>query len=358
MGGRIKTVSKLRKGGRKMKRLTSALMITMVLSLAFGSGMPTGAQASSSNPDAIAVGTAGVGGVFYVLSVSLADIISKHTKMSASAQPVGGSDANMRAIKMGKVHIAMANTFSSGNAYFGVKQFGKEGRLPVRLMALGQPSLRQLIARADAGIKAVPDLRGKRWVAKRKALAEVEMVADAMLRVYGVDKSEVKYVATARTKGALDALSSNTVDAGVLPGGVPAGFLMKLFERTDMMYVEIPRDKMEVIVKELGPAFHIGVIPKGTYKGHNKDALAPSLSASLVASKDLSTKTVYEIVKAFFDNYSDFKLSHKAARFWTVDNTLKKFHIPFHDGAIKYFKQKGVWTAGAEKKQQELLSAR
>ena len=341
-----------------MKRLTSVLMITMVLSFALGSGIPTAAQASSAKPDAIAVGTAGVGGVFYVLSVSLADIISKHTQMSASAQPVGGSDANMRAIKMGNVHIAMANTFSSGNAYFGVRQFAKEGKLPVRLLALGQPSLRQLIARADSGIKTVPDLRGKRWVAKRKALAEVELVANAMLKVYGVDKSEVKYVATARTKGALDALSSNTVDAGVLPGGVPAGFLMKLFERTNMMYVDIPRDKMKVIVKKLGPAFHIGVIPKGTYKGHSKDALAPSLSASLVAAEYLSTETAYEIIKAFFDHYNDFKLSHKAARFWTVDNTLAKFHIPFHDGAIKYFKEKGVWTAEFEKKQQELLSVR
>ena len=341
-----------------MKKLTCFWMVTMILGLAFGGGIPATARASSSSPDAIAVGTAGVGGVFYVLSVSLADIISKHTKMSASAQPVGGSDANMRAIKMGNVHIAMANTFSSGNAYFGTRQFAKEGKLPVRLLALGQPSLRQLIARADAGIKSVPDLKGKRWVAKRKALAEVELVADAMLKVYGVDKSQVKYVATARTKGALDALSSNTVDAGVLPGGVPAGFLMKLFERTDMMYVDIPRDKMKAIVKEVGPAFHIGVIPKGTYKGHNKDALAPSLSASLVAAENLSTATAYEIIKAFFDHYDDFKLSHKAARFWTVENSLEKFHIPFHDGAIKYFKEKGVWTGEAEKKQQELLSAR
>ena len=133
---------------------------------------------------------------------------------------------------------------------------------------------------------------------------------------------------------------------------------MKLFERTKMMYVDIPRDKMETIVKELGPAFHIGVIPKGTYTGHTKDALAPALSASLVVAENLSTETVYVIVKALFDHYNDFKLSHKTARYWTVKNALEKFHIPFHDGAIKYFKEKGAWTAQTEKKQQELLSAR
>lgn len=341
-----------------MKKPTSMLVASFIITLALVGGATKPSPASSISPKAIAVGCAGVGGVFYVLSVSIADIISKHTAMSATAQPVGGSDANMRAIKMGKVHIAMANTFSSGNAYYGVQQFAKEGKFPIRLMALGQPSLRQLIARAGAGIKTIPDLKGKRLIAKRKALAELELVADAMLRVYGIDKKELKYIATARTKGALDALSSKTVDAAVVPGGVPAGFLMKLFERTDMIYVDIPEDKMKAIVEDLGPAFHIEVVPKGTYKGHDKDAIAPSLSASLVGAESLSTETVYEITKAFFGHFDDFKLAHKAARFWTIENSLEKFHIPFHPGAIKYFKEKGVWSSEQEKRQKELISGR
>jgi TRAP transporter TAXI family solute receptor len=341
----------------KMKKISKAFMISLIITVLVTAGsIQTTSQAASELPDTLAVGTAGVGGVFYVLSVSMADIVSKHTKMSASAQPVGGSDANMRAIKMGKVQIAMANTFSSGNAFYGVRQFEKEGRLPVRLMLLGQPSLRQLIARKNAGVNTVTDLKGKRLVAKRKALAEIELVADAMLKVYGVDKSQVKYIATARTKGALDALSSKTVEAAVVPGGVPAGFLLKLFEKTDMMYVDIPEDKMKAIVKELGPAFHIETVPKGTYKGHDKDAIAPSLSASLVAAESLSPEAVYEVLNALFDHYEDFKLSHKAAKHWTLKNTLAKFHIPFHSGAVKYFKEKGLWTSEHEKKQQELLS--
>jgi TRAP transporter TAXI family solute receptor len=324
----------------KMKKISKASMISLLITVMVTLGsIHTNSQAASELPDTIAVGTAGVGGVFYVLSVSMADIVSKHTKMSASAQPVGGSDANMRAIKMGKVQIAMANTFSSGNAFNGVRQFEKEGRLPVRLMLLGQPSLRQLIARKGAGVNTVSDLKGKRLVAKRKALAEIELVANAMLKVYGVDKSQVKFIATARTKGALDALSSKTVEA-----------------KTDMMYVDIPEDKMKAIVKELGPAFHIETVPKGTYKGHDKDALAPSLSASLVAAESLSSEAVYEILKALFDHYEDFKLSHKAAKRWTLKNTLAKFHIPFHPGAVKYFKDKGLWTSEHEKKQQALLS--
>ena len=67
------------------------------------------------------------------------------------------------------------------------------------LMALGQPSLRQMVARVDSGVKTVPDLKGKKLVAKRKALAELELVSDAMLKVYGMSSKDVKYIATART---------------------------------------------------------------------------------------------------------------------------------------------------------------
>ena len=109
-----------------MKKRIIVIVFSFIFTLTLIGGASKTTQASSDLPDAIAVGTAGVGGVFYVLCVSLADIISRHTKMGASAQPVGGSDANMRAIKMGKVHVAMANTFSSGNAFRGKIQFAKE----------------------------------------------------------------------------------------------------------------------------------------------------------------------------------------------------------------------------------------
>jgi TRAP transporter TAXI family solute receptor len=341
-----------------MKKMAKALAVTLIVGMAFIGFNPAYSQAAPASPEAIAIGTAGVGGVFYVLSVSVADMVSKHTRMSATAQPVGGSDANVRAIKMGKVHVAMVNTFSSINGYRGTKQFAKDGKQPILLMALGQPSLRQMVARVDSGVKTIPDLKGKKLVAKRKALAEIELVSDAMLKVYGMSSKDVKYIATARTDATIDALISKTVDAAVMPAGVPAGFMMKLFERADMRYMDIPENKMKEILDELGPAFHLERIPKGTYKGHDKDAYAPALSASLVAADNLSGEAVYDIMKAVYGHFDDFKLSHKAARYWTIENSLAKFAIPFHPGAIKYFKEIKAWKPEHEKKQQALMSGK
>ena len=341
-----------------MKKPTSMLVASFIITLAILGGATKPSLASPALPRAVALGTSSIGGTFYVISVGMADIISKHTAMSATAESVGGSDANMRAIKAGKVHLAMANTFSSGNAFRGVRQFAAEGKIPINLLALGQPSLRQMVVRIASGIRTVPDLRGKKLVAKRRALAELELVADAMLKAYGISKNEVTYIATAKTPEAIDALITGTVDAAIIPGGVPAATLMKLFERIGARFVDIPAEKLEAILDELGPDFHSEVVRAGTYRGQDKDALAPSLNASLVVAEDFSEEGVYQITKALFGHYGDLKLVHKAARHWTVENSLKNFHIPFHPGAVKYFKELGAWTSRHDKRQQDYIRRR
>jgi len=329
-----------------------------LIAFVLGGVFPKPSPAAPALPEAVALGTSSIGSAFYVIAVGMADIISKHTKMSATAEAVGGSDANMRAIKMGKVHLAMSNTFSSGNAFGGVKQFAADGKIPISLLALGQPSLRQTVARVASGITAIPDLRGKRLVAKRRALAEIELVSDAMLKVYGINKKEVTYIATAKTKEAIDALITGTVDAAVIPGGVPSATLMKLCDRIKARFVDIPADKLEAILDELGPAFHREVIRAGTYRGQDRDAAFPSLSASLVIAEDFPEEGAYQIAKALCGHYEDLKLVHKAARHWTVKNSLDNFNIPFHSGALRYFKEIGAWTSQHEKRQQELIGKR
>lgn len=341
-----------------MKKNSRVFILMVWLSaFVFLAGATVPSVAAADLPKAVAIGTSSIGSTFYVIAVGMANTLSKEAGINATAEAVGGSDANMRAIKMGKIQLAIANSFSSSNAFYGKGTFAAEGRIPIRLIAVGQPSLRQLVARVKSGIKTVYDLKGKRLVAKRKALAEIELVADAILKVYGINKEDVKYIATASTKGATEALISGTADAAIIPGGIPSPTLMKLFEKIDARYVYISNDKLESILKELGPSFHREVIPAGTYNGQHKSALAPALSATLVVKDDFSEDAVYKITRALFES-DDFKLVHKAARYWTVQNSLKKFNIPFHAGAIKYFKEIGVWTSEYEKRQQELMSVR
>ena len=306
-------------------------------------------------PKAVTVGTSSIGSAVYVVAAGATDLISKHTPMSATVESVGGSDANARALNAGKVDMAFLNSFAAGNAFRGVMQFAEEGKIPLRLLAQGYDSCRGLVATLGSEIKSGADLKGKKLIAKRKALRELELVSDAILKAYGIDKADVTYIETAKTPETVDALRTGTVDAAIIPTGIPGGHVMELSETVGVTLVSFPEDKMEVILKELGPAFTPAVTPAGTYKGQDKDVYWPSLVMTFATTEGFSEEAAYQVVKAVMGQYDEFKLVHRNAAEFTPERSLAHFGVPFHPGAIRYYKEIGAWTPKAEQAQQSLL---
>lgn len=72
--------------------------------------------------------------------------------------------------------------------------------------------------------------------------------------------------------------------------------------------------------------------------------------------KDFPEEGVYRILKALMGHFDEFKLIHPTAKDWTPQNTLNQFCIPFHPGAIRYFKEIGAWKAEHDKRQEAMLA--
>jgi len=312
-------------------------------------------EQQAAKPQALALGTSSVGGAYYAISVGMGEIISKKTGIGVTAEAVGGSDANVRALKDKKVDFAMLNAGSVADGLAGKGTFEKDGKIPLRVLAQGQESLRQIVVRNASGIKSVADMKGKKVIARRQSLQELEQVANALFKVYGVPKDSVNILETAETNEAIEALKLGTADAAVIPAGVPASFLTELAQSTDVTFLEIPNDKLEAALKELGPAFHKASIPAGTYKGQDKEVFFPALSTELAAMADMSDETAYLITKTLMDNPEDLKAVHSTGKDWNIANSLKVPPAPFHPGAIKYYKEKGAWTPELDKIQETLL---
>lgn len=293
---------------------------------------------------AVSFGTSSVGSAFYTLSVVIANVITKHSGISATVEPVGGSDATARGIGAKKVEIGMLNAGSAVNAYNGEGTFAKTGKIPLALIAQGQDSLRQIVVRTESGIKSVKDLSGKKFIAKRKALPEMEQIAHALLDLYGVDKNSVTILETPETNEAIEALKVGTADAAMIPAGVPASFLLDLSQNAKVAFLSIPDDKLEALINKMGSAFHEGVIPAGTYRGQDREVKFPAMSSVLVVRADMSEDTVYQITKAIFNNQDEIKAGHSAGRDWNLKKTLQAPPLPFHPGAVRYFKEAGVWN--------------
>lgn len=320
-------------------------VIAAVLTVAVSAG----AYAQSKS---VRIGTSSTGSVFYTLAVGLTRMLDKHAKISATAEPVGGSSANIFAIAADKVEVAVTNSGAAWDGYHGNKPFKKP--VALGLIAQGQPSYRQFVVRVGSGITRPEDLAGKTIIGRRPALPEVGLITNALLKVYNINPKQVKIVSTTNTGEALKAIKAGTVDAALLPGSRGAGYLRRLAHDKQITFLQIPKAKIDAMLGLLPRSLSAAVLPAKVYENQNQPANVFALSTYLIADQRTSPDLVYAVTKTLFENLKEFHALHRAARQWTLKRTLRDPKVPFHRGAIRYFKEKGVWTAAHDKLQAEL----
>lgn len=303
--------------------------------------------------ESIRIGTSSTGSVYYTLAVAMSKMLKDHANLGATVEPVGGSTPNVHALHTNRVDVAITNAMASYDGYHAKGRFKQP--VDLGLLIVGNPSLRQLVIRKGSGITKVEDLKGRTFIGRRPALPEIQMVTEALFKVYNLDPKSIRVIPTAETNEAMDALASNTVDAGIIPGSAGAGYFQKAAREGKIEFFSIPEDKMKAMLKMLPPAFDLETVPANTYPGQTNPYFAFDLSTTFVASsKHLSEEAGYKIVKALFDNFAQFSTYHSAAKEWTIERTLKLAKIPFHPGAVRYFREKGAWNSELEKRQAAL----
>ncbi len=77
----------------------------------------------------------------------------------------------------------------------------------------------------------------------------------------------------------------------------------------------------------------------------------------LVGAGKMSDETAYQIVKCLWENDKELGTIHVRLKDWTKDRFVStKATVPYHTGAIKFYKEMGVWTAEMAKLQESLLA--
>jgi len=308
---------------------------------------------------AVSLGTSSVGARFHILAVGMGDVVSRNSKLNVTVEPIGGSDANVRSIKAKRIDMGLINSVAGTHGFRGTGPFKKDGKTPLRLILQGGVATRALVARADRGIQTPADLRGKKVQGRRRALADLEVVLKEILKVYGIPESDVTIHAHSNTNEQLEALKLGTADAVLMPYGSPKSSsppVRRLAESLDLVVVGLDRSKITIMLENPELAgFFPTTIMKNSIKGLDKDVASLGLGEYLVGRSDLSEDTVYQFTKTFFTNVKAFHAVHASARDYTVDNSLEDPAIPYHPGAIRYYKEINRWTPDLERLQAKLL---
>jgi TRAP transporter TAXI family solute receptor len=332
------------KGGKEtMKRMKTKVRFGFITVLLLVCGLVvSNGTAVAADVTRLAIGGASSGGTGYIVTSGVAKLIDQYVPNTyATVEATGGSVENARLVESGRCQFAIMMSNVAKYAYEAQKPFKKTHK-NLRLMLIGQPSLLHFVVRADSGINSIADLRGKRVGVGAPGSSSAAFMVPAVLEAYGLSYDDInEHLIGMKETGA--ALADRSIVCGVFYTGVPSSTISELATTRAMKLLPVSDEIAKKILSK-SPYFAVEPIPKGTYRRQTQDVLAVGNATSFAANVNLPEQVVYNIVKVLDEHMDEWKKVHPGARFYTPERTVVfgERAIPYHPGAKKYFKEKGI----------------
>ncbi len=292
----------------------------------------------------LSIGTGGTGGVYYPLGGGIAAVLSKYVSgMQATAEVTGGSVANLQLVGTGKPYLAMTMVDAGLDAYKGQEKFAGKA-VPVRTLMVMYPNRMHVVTTTATGIKSIKDLKGKR-VSTGSGGSATEVMAFRVIEAAGLDKDKDMTRERLGVAESVNALKDRKIDAFFWVGGLPTAGVTDLANSPGVTIQMIDHaDLVPAMNQKWGNLYVKDVISKDVYKGMTADNQQATVMNLLVAHEKLDDQTAYNIVKAIFEHREELIRVHKEAENFKLETqkTAATGGIPWHPGALKYFKEKGV----------------
>lgn len=311
--------------------------------VAAAAAIALGATAATAQEKFITIGTGGQTGVYYVVGQSICRLVNRGSaehNLKCTAPSTGGSIANINAIKAGDMDMGVAQSDWQFHAYNGSSEFEGDGYEDLRAVFSVHPEPFTVVARADAGIETFEDLKGKRVNIGNPGSgqrATMEVVLDAM----GWSIDDFSLASELKPAEQSAALGDNKVDAIVYTVGHPNGSIQEATTTVDARLVPVDGPAIETLIAER-PYYAAATIPGGMYSGNDSDVNTFGVKATFVTSASVDDETVYQVVKAVFDNFDRFKGLHPAFANLSEEEMISQgLSAPLHPGAERYYKERG-----------------
>jgi uncharacterized protein len=340
-------------------RLLISAMILACAAIGLAAVIP-GPSLAKETPKLLSCTTYSVGSTGYATSMGLMEAISKNEGIKVKVVPAGTDKAKILPLKNGMMQLSLFTGAGQYYALMGLGDFASEdwGPQPLRLVfACPEGSIAGMMVRGDSGIKTLADLKGKK-VAMIPASPACTALHEGYLAFGGLGLDDVKTVPvsswgaawTAVIDGSADTAhclvaSSKAVELAASPHGIH--------------WLPAPADDTEgwARLNRFCPYLKPYSATKGAGVSEEKPAQVASYYYGLICYPDLDDAVVYKLTKGIWNGYDIYSPMHPSLKLWTREGALEtdRFLSPYHPGAVKFFKEAGVWTEAHEKRQAALL---
>jgi TRAP transporter TAXI family solute receptor len=288
------------------------------------------------------IGTGGTAGTYYPIGGMIANSISNPPNLVATAVASNGSVANINGIVSGQMESGFTQSDVAYWAYTGTGLYdGKPKVADLRLIANLYPETIHLVARKGAGIKSVADLKGKRVSIDEPGSGTI-VDARIILGAFGITEKDIKpeYL---KPQAAGDKLRDGGLDAFFFVGGYPTGAIAELASSSSGIdLIPVTGPEVDKLRKEYA-FFAPDTIPANTYKGVG-EVKTIAVGAQWVTSAKMPDALIYDITKTVWNDNTRKILDagHAKGKMIQLSTATAGAGIPFHPGAEKFYKEKGL----------------
>jgi TRAP transporter TAXI family solute receptor len=292
----------------------------------------------------LTIGSGSTTGVYFPVATGMAKMVNDAgSGVRANARSTGGSVFNMNALATGELDMAIVQNDIAYYAYkgSGIQAFEGKANNKVRTLAVLYPEVLHVIARKDAKINSIADLRGKRVVIGDLG-SGTEQTARQVLEAYGLKFEDLGQALRVSPAQGISLMQDKRADALFYTVGVGASAISQIAQTVDVNLVPVAGNQASALIKKY-PFYVRYNIPAKSYKGVGATVPGVAVQATLVASSAVSDDTVYKAMKAVFTNTPGVKAIHPVLNTsFSNAAAVKGVPAPLHPGAVKFWKEQGL----------------
>jgi TRAP transporter TAXI family solute receptor len=304
----------------------------------------TAGMAQAQQQRFVTIGTGGVTGVYYAVGGAVCRLLNKDRKahgIRCSVESTGGSAFNVNTIRAGELDFGLTQSDVQYNALKGLTPFKDAGPYTdLRAVYSVHPEPFTVVARKEINATKFEDLKGKR-VNVGNPGSGTRSSMDELLIALGWKITDFSLASELKADEHGPALCDNKIDAFFYGVGHPSANIQDPTTSCGAKLVSITGPAVDKLVAA-NPYYAKATIPGGMYANNPQDTQTYGVLATLVTSAKTTDDVVYQLVKATFDNFEEFKKLHPAFANLKAEQMVKNgLSAPLHPGAVKYYKEKG-----------------
>jgi TRAP transporter TAXI family solute receptor len=291
------------------------------------------------------------GTIYYALAVGFAKLLTEKLGRTVAVQPYSGSSVYMPLINSGEATLSFNSSLDAYRAFNGTDRKALKN---LRAVARIWPLKVALMARANAGIHTIADLKGKRVVYDLKGQRAMGSVIRAMLATGNITAKDIKPITVGNVGAGAKALIEGNVDVTFIAVGIPLVKNAHAAIPGGVSYVDLSsgNPSPELLEKLAAGVYPVKVKPAKRLPEVKSELTTAAFDVFLLTGKNTPAADVKAVVTALHDNFAALQNDYPPLRRGSAQGFASPTNtIPYHAAAIAYYKSKGMWTPANDAKE-------